>query len=268
MTHHISSKLTYALFFGALLAALSLTTPVNAKACQENTGGACKGHWKCDDNDSSKTCEDVVKSSGMECQCIKKSKKTHGSGINLGIGLSIGGGGIGIDIGSGGYCDRWGCMDDYWDYPVFYGPVFYEGEWFDGPVYYRRHHGEYQYWIHGGWHYDEWEGERPDWARDSYYGEALGRDYYESDEFRHGDRWRGHRHGDHDGDEHGDHHWDHDGDHHDGDHGDHHDGDHGDHHDGDHGDHHSQNDDHDKSHDSHGDKDKDKDKDKQKDWPH
>ena len=23
----------------------------------------------------------------------------------------------------GGYCDDWGCPDDFWDLPVFYGPV-------------------------------------------------------------------------------------------------------------------------------------------------
>jgi hypothetical protein len=266
--HRITTKLAGVLFSGALLAALSLIPVARADTCTEISGGTCKSHGTCDSSDSKKHCLDTLKKDGYHCECRKGTndrphESSRGPNINFGISLGLGHGGIGIDIGSGGYCDRWGCPDDYWDYPVFYGPVFYDDEWFEGPVYYRRHHGEYQYWIRGGWHYDQWEGDRPDWARDTYYGEALGRDYYESDEFRHGDQrsWRRH-HGEHDGDEHGDHHGDHDGDHHDGDHGDHHDGDHQG---SDHGDHHDGSDHHDK----HGDKDKDKDKDKGKaPWQH
>lgn len=154
-----------------------------------------------------------------------------GIGIGpVGVGIGIGPhGGVGFDIGTGGYCDHWGCPGGYWDYPVYYGPVYYEGGWYEGPVYYREMDGEYWYWVHGGWHRDEWRGERPEWAREAHYGPALGRDYYKSDEFRHGD----HRY-------HGDD-WDHHEHNHQGhsDHGDHHEhGDHGDHHDdGDHGDH-------------------------------
>jgi hypothetical protein len=118
-----------------------------------------------------------------------------------GPGLFLGFGGIGINIGSGGYCDQWGCPGDYWDEPVWYGPVYFDGEWYEGPVYYREHHGHHEYWVHGGWHEDEWQGERPNWA-EGHVGPALGRDYYKSDEFRHwkenhheGDKGRGEGHG-------------------------------------------------------------------------
>lgn len=117
-----------------------------------------------------------------------------------GPGLFLGFGGIGINIGSGGYCDQWGCPGDYWDEPVWYGPVYFDGEWYEGPVYYRDHHGHHEYWVHGGWHEDEWQGDRPDWA-EGHSGPALGRDYYKSDEFRHwkenhheGDKGRGEGH--------------------------------------------------------------------------
>jgi hypothetical protein len=96
------------------------------------------------------------------------------------IGISIGGPGFGIAYSnrSGGYCDRWGCPGNYWGYPVYYGPVYYGGSWFQGPLYYRYYGGMHQYWLHGGWHNDEWRGERPGWARTYHYGPALGLDWY------------------------------------------------------------------------------------------
>lgn len=116
------------------------------------------------------------------------------------------------DYNSGGYCDSYGCPDSYWDFPVWYGPVYWRGTWYRGPVYYRDHHGRRQYWIAGGWHHDQWRGSRPDWwSRGRYYaGPALGYDYYRGHGFRHdrdhhwrGNDWRGNdnrnwndRHGD------------------------------------------------------------------------
>ena len=52
---------------------------------------------------------------------------------SAGFSISIGVPGIAFTTGSGGYCDRWGCPDGYWDYPVFYGPVYYDGDWYQGP---------------------------------------------------------------------------------------------------------------------------------------
>ena len=114
-----------------------------------------------------------------------------------GVSITIGVPGIGFSYSSGGYCDDWGCPQDYWDYPVYYGPVYYRGEWYRGPVYYRLRHGHYYYWLRGGWHRDQWRGPRPRWYRrhDYHYGRSLGYDYYRSHGFRH-DRdphWRRHR---------------------------------------------------------------------------
>src|SRR5277367_2356625 len=82
------------------------------------------------------------------------------------FGLGIGpDGGISFDYDSGGYCDQFGCPDDFWDMPVYYGPVFYAGYWYDGPLYFRDWYGHRQFWIHGGWHSDEWRGPHPGWWR-------------------------------------------------------------------------------------------------------
>ena len=73
------------------------------------------------------------------------------------------------------YCDQYGCPDDFYDMPIWYGPVFYDNVWVTGPVYYRVWHGLRQYWIHGGWHYDAWIGPRPSWWNAALYhtGPAL-----------------------------------------------------------------------------------------------
>jgi hypothetical protein len=89
-----------------------------------------------------------------------------------------------------GYCDEYGCPDDYWNLPVYYGPVFYDDFWFNGPLYYRDWGGRRQYWIRGGWRYGGWRGARPSWYREGRYGPALGMNWYRSHNvFRQG--WRG-----------------------------------------------------------------------------
>src|SRR5579872_284567 len=82
---------------------------------------------------------------------------TPASAQSFGLGFGPGGG-ITFSYDSGGYCDSFGCPDDFWDMPVFYGPVFWNGAWYDGPVYYRDWYGRRQYWIHGAWRFDEWRG--------------------------------------------------------------------------------------------------------------
>ncbi|HEY8950285.1 MAG TPA: hypothetical protein VIM56_15475 [Rhizomicrobium sp.] len=103
---------------------------------------------------------------------------------------------VNFDYGSGGYCDSYGCPDEYWDFPVWYGPVYWRGTWYRGPLYYRDDLGDRRvYWIAGGWHHDQWRGSRPDWwYRGHYYaGPALGYSFYLGHGFRHDrDRyWRG-----------------------------------------------------------------------------
>jgi hypothetical protein len=89
---------------------------------------------------------------------------------------------IGIEFGFGGpdfafgdpcdyydYYDEpppWGLPPDYCDYPVYFEPVFFDGYWYRGPIYYRWTHGRRLFWLHGGWHEDGWRGPRPsgiDW---------------------------------------------------------------------------------------------------------
>jgi hypothetical protein len=86
---------------------------------------------------------------------------------------------VGIEFGGPGFafgdpCDYydyydepppWGLPPDYCDYPVYFEPVFFNGSWYRGPIYYRWAHGRRLFWLHGGWHEDRWRGPRPsiDW---------------------------------------------------------------------------------------------------------
>ena len=103
--------------------------------------------------------------------------------------IGIAPGGIGFSYDSGGYCDDYGCPDDFWDYPLYYCPVYFRGQWYDGPVYYRQDGDEYWYWIHGNWRRDQWDGPRPPWACFDRYGPPLGLDFYENHGFRMRSEW-------------------------------------------------------------------------------
>ena len=46
---------------------------------------------------------------------------------------------------SGGYCDFAGCPDHFWRYPVHYGPVFFHGRWYQGPVPFQLRPFPYRY---------------------------------------------------------------------------------------------------------------------------
>jgi len=104
--------------------------------------------------------------------------------------ISISFGGIGYSSDSGGYCDQYGCPDDYWDYPVSYCPVYYKGDWYQGPVYYETRGGENWFWVRGAWHRESNFGRRPSWACQDRYGPPLGLDFYISHGFRVRDNWR------------------------------------------------------------------------------
>ncbi|GAA0544736.1 hypothetical protein FHS83_000545 [Rhizomicrobium palustre] len=99
-------------------------------------------------------------------------------------------GGVGFSYESGGYCDRFGCPDGYWDMPIYDCPVYWGGSWYRGPVYYRRYHGRVWYWLHGDWRLDEWRGARPGGYCVERYRPALGFDFYERNGFRIRDDWR------------------------------------------------------------------------------
>lgn len=97
---------------------------------------------------------------------------------------------IRFSLETGGYCDNSGCPDRFWRYPVHYGPVFVEGRWFLGPVYFRGDRYGREYWVRGAWHRDEWRGRRPGWARESHDGPALSFSYYADHGFRLEGHWR------------------------------------------------------------------------------
>jgi hypothetical protein len=84
---------------------------------------------------------------------------------------------------TGGYCDQGGCPDRFWRYRIYYGPVFFHGQWYRGPVYVKDDNGRHYFWVRGGWHRDEWQAQRPVWARNGYFGPALPRDYYQAHNF-------------------------------------------------------------------------------------
>ena len=105
------------------------------------------------------------------------------------FGVSINVGAVGFSYNSGGYCDDYGCPDRFWDYPVYYCPVYYRHRWYRGPVYYTRHHGGTYYWVRNGWRRDEWGGPRPPWACNDRYGPALDLYFYQSNGFRVRDAW-------------------------------------------------------------------------------
>ena len=94
-------------------------------------------------------------------------------------------GAVAFDVSTGGYCDRWGCPVAYWGYPVWYGPTYCGGVWYNGPVYYQSWNGARYYWVHGGWCPMEWVGPYPAWWSSSfYYGPVLSFTWYESNGFR------------------------------------------------------------------------------------
>lgn len=70
-------------------------------------------------------------------------------------------------------CDPYyGCPDDYYDMPLYYGQVFYDGFWSDGPFYYRDWGGHRQFWIRGAWRDGNYRG--------GHFGPALGRAWYQN----------------------------------------------------------------------------------------
>ncbi|HEX4294933.1 MAG TPA: hypothetical protein VHZ29_12430 [Rhizomicrobium sp.] len=75
-----------------------------------------------------------------------------------GISFGFGDGFYGFDsCDYYGYYDQappWGLPDDYCDYPVYFEPVFFDGFWYRGPIFYRWTHGHRMFWLNGGWRED------------------------------------------------------------------------------------------------------------------
>lgn len=93
------------------------------------------------------------------------------------VGFSFGAGDIESVLGNPCYGQR------VCGYGIYSEPVFIEGAWYRGPIYYRWVNGVRLFWYHGGWRRDEWRGPRPiriEW-----------RDWHEHGDWR--DGWRGER---------------------------------------------------------------------------
>lgn len=103
---------------------------------------------------------------------------------NVGISFGLGFPGYGRADPCDGYTPPWGYPPGYYcGYPTYYQPVYYDGSWYRGPIYYRNDGGEREFWIRGGWHRDHWRGERPRHIRWN---------NWEGHEWRGGDNWRRH----------------------------------------------------------------------------
>jgi hypothetical protein len=131
----------------------------------------------------------LVAAVAITCAATFSSSNVQAGSSGIGI-RAVPGDGIDFSYESGGYCDRWGCPDEFWNYPLYYCPVFYDGSWYKGPVYYRRKQDELWFWIHGGWHRDEWDGPRPHGACIDRFGPVRGYNYYEANGFVWNDGWR------------------------------------------------------------------------------
>lgn len=55
----------------------------------------------------------------------------------------------------------WGLPADYCAYPVYSEPVYYNGSWYRGPIYYRWYRGQRVFWLNGGWRANGWRGAPP-----------------------------------------------------------------------------------------------------------
>ncbi len=110
------------------------------------------------------------------------------------VGFSFGSGEITSVIGSPCYGEP-ACS-----YPMYSEPVFIDGAWYRGPIYYRWTGGVRLFWYHGAWRRDEWRGPRPtriewhDWRQhgDWHDGWRGDRDWHERLAHEEHGRARGH----------------------------------------------------------------------------
>ena len=83
------------------------------------------------------------------------------------VGISFGFMGPGVTFDPCDYYDYynqpppWGLPADYCAYPVYFEPVYYNGFWYRGPIYYRWYRGQRVFWLNGGWHANGWRGAPP-----------------------------------------------------------------------------------------------------------
>ena len=74
---------SFALASAAFLVALTFSGAAQAKACEQLTGGACRGHWECTTDDgSSGYCND---DGAKDCYCKKGKKSRRHFGFDMGV---------------------------------------------------------------------------------------------------------------------------------------------------------------------------------------
>jgi hypothetical protein len=123
---------------------------------------------------------------------------------------------IGISFGFGlpgyasfGPCDYyhyydapppWGLPPNYCDDDVYFQPVFWDGEWYRGPIYYRWEDGERVFWLNGRWRRAEWrhhpynvewrEHGREYFRGDHHYYRGYEHRHYDNGGYYHHEHWR------------------------------------------------------------------------------
>ncbi len=66
--------------------------------------------------------------------------------------------GVGVTVGIGGPVYAPGPGYSPYDGQVYYDPIYFGGAWYHGPYRWRVMHGQRVFWVHGGWHRNEWRG--------------------------------------------------------------------------------------------------------------
>ena len=110
------------------------------------------------------------------------------------IGLSVGVPGVGIAYANPCYRPYW-YRPAYCGYQVYGQPIFVDGGWYRGPVYYRTYGGERYFWLHNQWTRDRDDFHRAYWDRDRGdfrgYGDQARGDFRRGDFRGYGDQDRG-----------------------------------------------------------------------------
>jgi hypothetical protein len=83
---------------------------------------------------------------------------------SAGTSVSVSIGAVGVAVGDD--CDDyyeppWGYPSDYCNYDVYEEPIYVDGIWYQGPIYWRMDNGIRVFWINGHWRRNMWVGPLP-----------------------------------------------------------------------------------------------------------
>jgi hypothetical protein len=111
------------------------------------------------------------------------------AGVAVGVNIGVPGVAVGYGYGYGNVCARPYWVRPAWcgGYPVYGAPLFVDGGWYRGPVYYRYTGGARYFWIHDRWLVDQGAFHR------GYAGWYRGASWHEDHDWYAGhDRWQDH----------------------------------------------------------------------------